>query len=218
MKGLLPEKRFMLQVKKTKQCWLWAAATDRDGYGIFRGSIAGKTYTKAHRFSYSLHTGEIIPDGMIAMHSCDNPRCVNPDHLSLGTNMDNMRDKIAKGRMRVAEGENGGHAVLTEKQVKAIVLDPRPYAQIAADYGVKASTIGSIKQRKSWKSVDIKKIVKTQRTGMRGTRQWSTHLADQDIRNIRSSQLSGKELSKRYEVSSQTICDIRKRRSWAHLE
>lgn len=218
MKGLSAEERFWFQVKKSNGCWSWVAATDKDEYGIFRGAIAGTTYTKAHRFSYVLHTGEIIPDGMVVMHSCDNPRCVNPAHLSLGSTLDNMRDKIAKGRARVPKGADAGHAVLSEEQVRTIVLDARPYAQIAADYGVAASTIGSIKQKKSWKSLEVTEVVKAPRVGMRGERQWSTRLSEDDVREIRSSNLSGKELAEKFELSPQAICDIRKKRSWKHVD
>ncbi len=129
MKGLSAEDCFWLQVKKTDGCWLWAAATDRDGYGIFRGALGGRLHTKAHQFSCALRTGEIVPTGMVVMHSCDNPGCVNPNHLTVGTSRDNMLDKIAKGRANVPEGELSPKAVLNEDQVRAIVLDARPYAQ-----------------------------------------------------------------------------------------
>lgn len=218
MKGLSAEDRFLLQVKKTDTCWLWTAAADKDGYGVFRGSVGGKIYAKAHRFSYAFYTGELIPDGLVVMHSCDNPRCVNPDHLSLGTTLDNMRDKIAKGRMRVPTGECSPHAVLTEEQVRTIALDARPYAQIAADYGVAAGTIGSIKQRVSWRSLELEQIVHAKRIGQRGSKQWSTHLTDEDVREIRSSELTGKELADKFDLSPQAICDIRKRRSWKHVK
>lgn len=218
MKGLSAEDRFLLQVKKTEGCWLWAAATDKDGYGIFRGSVGGMMYTKAHRFSYVFYTGEVIPAGLVVMHSCDNPRCVNPDHLSLGTTLDNMRDKIAKGRARVPQGESSPHSALTEDQVRAILLDARPYAQIAADYGVAASTIGSIKQRISWRSLEVEQVGHAKRIGQRGAKQWSTHLTDDNVREIRSSGLTGKELADKFDLSPQAICDIRKRRSWKHVK
>jgi hypothetical protein len=218
MKGLSAEDRFFLQFRKTDECWLWAASTDKDGYGIFRGAVGGKMYTRAHRFSYALHTGEVIPNELIVMHSCDNPRCVNPDHLSLGTTLDNMRDKISKGRSQVPQGEDSTHALLTESQVRAIMLDARPYAQIAADYGVAASTIGSVKQRVSWRSVEVDQIVHAARIGQQGAKQWSTHLTDDDVREIRGSKLTGKELAEKYGLSPQAICDIRKRRSWRHVD
>jgi hypothetical protein len=151
-RGLSAEERFAKSVAKTDGCWLWKASKDKNGYGIFRGDLAGVMFTRAHRFSYALHTGDLLVN-MQALHTCDNPSCVNPDHLFSGTIADNMRDKAQKGRSRAPVGEQNGHAILTERQVRRILKDPRPYAEIAAQYNVAASTIGSIKQRYSWKHI-----------------------------------------------------------------
>src|SRR5688572_17981350 len=153
MRGLTPEQRFWKQTKKGDGCWLWAAGLDKDGYGAFRGELGGVVYKKAHRFSYALHTGEVIGSKHIC-HTCDNPRCVNPAHLFAGTNADNMADKKRKGRSHVPFGVSNHKAILSDDQVKTILSDARPYAQIAADYGVAASTIGSLKQRISWRHVE----------------------------------------------------------------
>ena len=86
--------RFWSKVDKRGACWNWTASRMVSGYGVlkFRGRTCG-----AHRVAYELTHGP-IPDGMVVMHSCDNPSCVNPAHLSLGTICDNMRDMYAKGR------------------------------------------------------------------------------------------------------------------------
>jgi hypothetical protein len=149
-RGLSAEERFARSVVKTEGCWVWKASRDRYGYGVFRGMIGSVAFTRAHRYSYALHTGDMLV-GMHALHTCDNPACVNPNHLFAGTNADNMRDKTQKGRSRVPVGEHHGKAKLSEQQVKRILKDPRPYAEIAADYNVAPSTIGSIKQRQSWR-------------------------------------------------------------------
>ena len=151
-RGLSAEERFAKSVVKTDGCWLWKASKDKNGYGIFRGELAGVMFTRAHRFSYALHTGDLLV-GMQALHTCDNPSCANPDHLFSGTNADNMRDKVQKGRSRAPVGEQNGHAILTERQARRILKDPRPYAEIAAQYNVATSTIGSVKQRYSWKHI-----------------------------------------------------------------
>jgi hypothetical protein len=153
MVALASDARFERQVKKTPTCWLWAGATDGDGYGIFRGDVGGIEYKRAHRFFWAFHTGEVLPRGMMICHRCENPRCVNPDRLFPGTAADNNLDKIRKGRAKAAFGSAVAGARPTAAQVKRILGDPRPYAQIAADYSVAASTIGSIKQKVSWASV-----------------------------------------------------------------
>lgn len=87
--------RFWNKVYKTDSCWLWIGSRLPTGYGTFR---VGKKVKRAHRVSWELHNGPIIDGSLLVCHTCDNPMCVNPDHLFLGTNLDNMRDRNAKGR------------------------------------------------------------------------------------------------------------------------
>jgi hypothetical protein len=209
------ETRFWSWVRKDANCWNWQASRDQDGYGVFNAKHDGIVYKRAHRYSYALHYGR-IPEGMMILHSCDNPSCVRPDHLSLGTGAENMADKIAKGRARVPAGEQHSFAKLTREQAEAILHDPRPYAQLAAEYGVHAGTISSLKNRDSWPELGPDKGAKAKRVSpRRGTSKKG--VTPEIVREIRTSTERGIDLAARFGLKPQDITDIRKRRSWAHV-
>jgi hypothetical protein len=143
--------RFMTKVEKSDGCWVWRASTDsRTGYGRF-GLHPGAAPWLAHRVSYSLFVGP-IPDGLWVLHHCDNPPCVRPDHLFVGTHGDNMADAAAKGRL--ATGEKNGQAKLTAEKVGAIrreyVSGSVSHRELAGRYGVGRSHIGAILRGERW--------------------------------------------------------------------
>lgn len=163
------EERFWKYVHKTDTCWLWTAHKNRKGYGGF--GVNGRS-GEAHRFSWVLHFGP-IPDGLCVLHNCpggDNPSCVRPDHLFLGTKADNCRDRHAKGRDacgdrsgprihrdQMPRGEQINTAKLTAVQVQEI---RRRYAagginmtELAALYGVDKTNVRHIVRRLTWRHV-----------------------------------------------------------------
>jgi hypothetical protein len=128
-------------------CWNWTAARPDGRYGIIATFQGGNRY--AHRVSYEHHKGP-IPKGIFVCHSCDNPACINPDHLFLGTPAENTADALRKGRMARGERSN---SKLTEHQVRAIRESRARLVDLANRYGVTISAICHIKSRKNWKHV-----------------------------------------------------------------
>lgn len=139
------EERFFSRFSKLKNgCWQWNAHADKDGYGVLPGANQN---TRAHRLSYEIHIGP-IPDGMIVCHHCDNPGCVNPEHLFVGTAKDNAQDALQKDRHYL--GEKNGRAKLTAEYVEKIKKSDLSYVELGSIYGVSKSTISNIKRGKGW--------------------------------------------------------------------
>ena len=139
--------RFEAKIRKRPGCWEWQAFKLPSGYGMF--GFAGRTQL-AHRVAWMLYIGE-IPDGLQVLHHCDNPSCVNPSHLFLGTNADNMQDKADKGRC--PSGEKHCMAKLTQPQVDEIrsrCAAGERQRVIAKEYGVDQSAISFIVRRVTW--------------------------------------------------------------------
>lgn len=143
--------RFMSKVEKTESCWNWKASKHLFGYGWFR--FEGKT-TTAHRVSYILHKGT-IPKGAHILHSCDNPRCVNPKHLRIGTNSDNREDCVRKNRQ--TKGSKNGGAKLNEDSVISIRLEynrnKATQRSLARKYKVSLTLINRIVNKKIWRHI-----------------------------------------------------------------
>lgn len=127
-------------------CWVWNRARNAGGYGS-KGHD-GKTWL-AHRLSWLIHKGE-IPEGFNVCHHCDNPPCVNPDHLFLGKQKQNMEDCAKKGRRPCFKGINHPRRKFTERQVRQIRASKTPRRKLAERFGVAKSTIDHIIQRITW--------------------------------------------------------------------
>lgn len=153
--GKFTKERFLARILPTYSgCWIWVGDTFVAGYG--RLGVNG-IQVLAHRLSWELHRGP-IPRGLLVMHSCDDPECVNPEHLSLGTDADNSRDKIAKGRANAPRGALAGRAKLTEGQVREMRILHKFGIRVqwlARHYCVNAGTVSHILSGKNWKHVKM---------------------------------------------------------------
>jgi hypothetical protein len=148
---LNPNKFHGLYVNSADGCWNWTGAIHNKGYGRY-GHASHRIL--AHRWSWLIHRGE-IPVKLCVLHRCDNPRCVNPEHLFLGTPTENNQDRSRKGRS--AKGERSGKAKLTELQVMEIINAPwelRIRKKLAYKFNVSIHTISGLRSKqKNWKHV-----------------------------------------------------------------
>ena len=153
---------FWERVAKSDGCWEWTRGKNRGGYGKFRTRGRHGKFHRAHRAAWELTNGP-IPDGLCVCHRCDNPPCCNPAHLFLGTQAENLRDMVAKGRGpsgaelgRRSAGEANGNRKLTALQVSEILArlaQGQTSVSIAAAYGVDRSNIRLIANGKTWRRV-----------------------------------------------------------------
>ena len=141
-------KRFWNKVKKSDKCWLWKGSTNGNR-AVF--TISGKTHP-ASRIAYLITKGP-IPEGLQVCHHCDNGRCVNPDHLFLGTHKENTQDMINKGRHWVQSGDKHYKAKLTDVQISELRTEAAsgiPRSELVRKYGVSQPYVSRIinKQRR----------------------------------------------------------------------
>lgn len=150
-RGLDLSERFERQFvpEPTSGCWLWTGALNTQGYGMIG---VGKKQPLAHRVSWQLFKGQ-IPDRLCVLHRCDNPVCVNPEHLFLGTKKDNAVDMFVKGRAPDRRGSKHHNSKLTDADIVRIRTSKLSGAEMARELGVRSATVSGIRLGKSWKHV-----------------------------------------------------------------
>lgn len=154
---------FMQYVEKSDGCWEWSGIRDGAGYGFFQ--IARQTdkvrrvvkMWKAHRYSWHLHFGE-IPNGLWVLHRCDNPPCVRPDHLFLGTNRDNTLDSLAKDRSYLKNGERSPFSTISNSTallIKQMLRDGFSTLETSKAAKVKIHVVNNIKYGRAWRWLTV---------------------------------------------------------------
>lgn len=128
-------------------CWNWTGTIDGYGYGVI--DYSGKRY-RAHVLALEFD-GRPVGGGMVARHKCDNPKCVNPEHLEVGTQRQNVYDAIARGRF--PRGERSGQSKLTENDVKEIRTSDGSNTQLSIKFGVTRQAIGRIRRGETWRHI-----------------------------------------------------------------
>jgi hypothetical protein len=144
---ICPKQRLLDRTDRSGDCWIWLGATTRDGYGVM--GIGRNKQHRAHRVSFEVFKGA-IPEGMVVCHTCDTPRCVNPDHLFVGTVSDNTQDMLRKGRHPIRrDGEH--HATKISHADRELVRAARARGEtlttIASRFGVSFQIISAICNR-----------------------------------------------------------------------
>lgn len=153
-KKRLPEReRFESFINKDGDCWEWMGSKFRDGYGQFHAANRNR---RAHRYSYELYVGP-IPADLCVCHRCDNPSCVDPEHLFLGTNQENATDRQMKGRTSRPYGLWHGSAKLTPEKVQEIRSSRKTGAQLAREFSVSEALICNVRKGRAWPHITAPK-------------------------------------------------------------
>lgn len=188
-------------------CWLWTGSSNPLGYGTFK--LDGKAQM-AHRASWMLHNGP-IPAGLCVCHKCDTPACVNPDHLFLGTNADNVADMVRKGRQSTARGEASGLAKITEREAVEIFQAAGLQRDIAARYGVHQVQVSAIKCRLTWAHATAGITPVPRKAYGRAV------LTESDVLAIVAATGNSESVAAKYGVSPSAVYRIRSGQRWARL-
>jgi predicted DNA-binding protein YlxM (UPF0122 family) len=214
------EDRFWANVDKTETCWLWTGWKDGKGYGKIHTVNSYGPVISAHRLSWELHNGKVEDKSLNICHKCDVPACVNPSHLFLGTTLDNIRDKVSKGRQ--PHGEKTGGAILTRE----IVLNIRrryykgdiSIEKLGKEMSISSGAIASVVMGKSWawlKSDDPE-------CQPPATPKMKSKLTEKEVLEIRRLWATGKfkchEIASKFGVSRGAINGIVYGQNWAWLK
>jgi hypothetical protein len=209
--------RFWAKVDRSGECWLWTGGRSRKGYG--KVTVAARTLIATH--VALLLDGRPVPPGLCALHRCDTPACVRPDHLFIGSRRDNAQDAIGKGRK--PRGSGSALALLTEPAVVAIreaYARGETVAVLAASHGVTVPTIVCVVRGRTWAHAGGP-IADAKRPAVRrGSERRTARLDEQMVKAARSRHQAGEpiaDLGRAHGVSYKTMQDAVLGRTWRHV-
>jgi hypothetical protein len=199
-------------------CWLWMGSSDVRGYAlVFDGHNK-----RVSRIVLSRKVGRVLCRDEFACHTCDNPCCVNPDHLFVGTHLENLADATRKGRM--ARGERHPGSKLTEEIVRVIRAEPPSVSarELAARFGVCEGVVASVRRGRGWRHVDAPASTATRSdSAPKGERNGNAKLTAQDVLEIRAERKRGASLATlaaRFRTTTGNISSICTGRLWGHVK
>lgn len=198
---------------KSGDCWEWRGCRDKNGYGLVQYQ---KRQYRVHRVSYLLHYGEFSGD-LLVCHECDNPPCVNPWHLFLGTNAENTADRDRKGR--AARGEESNRAKLTEAdvlEIRAMAASGSRTKEMTDRFGISYNMIGAIARGDFWKHIGGP-LTTLKLAGSRIGQSKLTEDQVVEIRRMVANGMSRGAVSRLFGVSRATIIRAVNLQSWKHI-
>lgn len=199
--------KLLSRIENVEDCWIWLGSINQDGYGNI---WVDKKPWRTHRLSYFIHKGE-IQKGLCVCHKCDKPACINPEHLWLGTHIDNMKDMVTKKRTLYAEQRpNNKIPSWVRPEIVKKYLSGITQLQLAKEYNCHASAIYNA----------INCIIPDRIKGFRGEKHPKAKLTEKDVLQIRKyfdDGLNKKDIASKYNITQQAVNRIVKRIAWSHI-
>lgn len=199
---------FWSKVDKSGDCWMWMASSLKsNGRGQFPNARRYGGSTSPYRFSWQIHFGP-IPKGMLICHHCDNPLCVNPQHLFLGTHADNTQDMVSKGRS--CKGNRNGQAKATEELITKVREFRGTHQEASEFFGIPRRRIISYRRGDTWNYLGLTPI----NSNRRGEESFTHKFTDEQMLNIsKATPKESRTLAEKYGMSESLRTKIRSKRT-----